>query len=152
MTIDRKNLAVGLIYLGVAAAAGVTASGYGLGTLQRMAPGYFPLLAAAGLGIVGLIITAKALMPAVAVEEWGHWDLRPALAVCGATALFALLLKPAGLAISIVVLIAVANLGNRDRSWKMTALSLAVLVPMSWAIFTLLLNLPLTLLPAGWGI
>lgn len=149
VSIDRKNLAVGMIYLGVAVACAMAANGYQLGTLRRMGPGYFPLLAAAGLGSVGLIIIIKALIPSRLAQDWIDWDLRPALAVCGGVALFSLLLKPAGLAVAITALIGAANLGNRDRSWKIVTLSVVVLVPMNWIIFALLLRLPLTLLPAG---
>lgn len=152
MTVDRKNLAVGLLYLGIASASAIAATGYKLGTLQRMGPGYFPFPVSAGLGLVGIAIIVKAVRAAERAEPAEGWDLRPALAVCIATALFGALLKPAGLLIATVVLIMVSGLGNPNRSWRTMAIASAVLAPLCWLIFIVLLKLPLVLLPSGLGL
>lgn len=148
--VDRRNLAVGAMYLAIAVAAGVAAWGYRLGSLQRMGPGYFPMLIACGLGLVGLIIMARAVTAGGAGKPFDV-DLRPVAWVTLGTVLFGLLLRPGGLLAAIAALILIASLGNSRRNWLTAGLSVAILAPACWLIFVYGLRLPLTFLPSGSG-
>lgn len=152
MRVDRHAHLVGGLFLVIALTCGYLAMGYRLGSLQRMGPGYFPLLVAIALGVVGLGLIAQALMQPRVPMNLRDWNLRPVLAVCGATVVFGLTLKPWGMAAAMILLIGIANLGNPRRSLKMTLMSLAFLIPASWLIFIWMLQLPMTVLPKGWGI
>jgi hypothetical protein len=61
-----KDIVSGLIFIGFGAAFGYAASGYQLGTAFRMGPGYFPLVLAGFLAVLGATIRGLGLVPALA--------------------------------------------------------------------------------------
>ena len=61
-----KDILSGLIFLGFGAAFGYAATGYPLGTAFRMGPGYFPLVLAGVLALLGVAIVVKGVTAAAA--------------------------------------------------------------------------------------
>ena len=61
-----KDILSGLIFLGFGLAFGFAATGYEIGTAFRMGPGYFPLLLAGALALLGVAIIVKGVTAAAA--------------------------------------------------------------------------------------
>ncbi|MCB1426641.1 MAG: tripartite tricarboxylate transporter TctB family protein [Zhengella sp.] len=99
------------------------ASGYKLGTLRSMGPGYFPIMLGGAMVVLALlmIVTARPNdMPPVA----GRDQVRGTLFVAAAFIAFAFTVETAGLLVSVFLVVFLSALGNRNTTIK-TALVLA---------------------------
>ena len=143
---DRKNLASGLFFLVFGAAVAIGATRYPIGTASRMGPGYFPLGVGICLVVVGLVVLVSAFRSGE-VSTLGPWPLRGPAIVLAAVVLFGALLEPMGLLVAISALLTVSAIAHPAYSWRLVALSILVLLPLTWAIFILGLGLQLPLLP-----
>jgi len=124
---NPKDFCAGLIYLGIGLGAVYIAQDYEMGTAVRMGPGYFPNVLGSVLALVGLIALLRSFMrPGEAI---GRLAWREAVLVLGATALFGMLVRGAGLALSVLVLVVISSYASRQfrlRSSVFLALGLAV--------------------------
>lgn len=142
---NPKDFWAGTIYILIGFAAVYLGREYEMGTAVRMGPGYFPKVLGILLAMVGSISMVRSFIKPG--EEIGRLAWREALIVLGATALFGLLLRGAGLVVSLVVLVAVSAYASRRFSWK-TSLLLAIgLAVFSVFVFIKALGVPLPL----WG-
>jgi len=119
----NKYYAAGFtLFIGIAAALG--SLDYGMGTLARMGPGYFPLLLGIVLALIGILI---AITPDSADEihadaqrtsfkTFAQQRLRPWGATAGGVIAFIVLGKYGGLAPATFALIFIAALGDRKNS------------------------------------
>jgi hypothetical protein len=57
-----KDFWAGIMFLSFAAVAVLAVRGYSMGTAGRMGPGYFPMALGMVLGLLGLLIIARAVM------------------------------------------------------------------------------------------
>jgi putative tricarboxylic transport membrane protein len=141
---NPKDFWAGVIYIGIGLVALYVAQDYDMGTAVNMGPGYFPKVLGALLALIGLIALARGLLrPGEAI---GRLAWREALIVLGATALFGLLVRGAGLAISLLVLVLISAYASRQfrlRSSLLLAVGLAV---FSVLVFLKGLGIPLPLL------
>ena len=78
-----KDILAGLIFLGFGAAFGYAATGYPIGTAFRMGPGYFPLLLAGALALLGAAIVVKGFAAAAAEGEIGPVPWRALVLLLG---------------------------------------------------------------------
>ena len=78
-----KDILSGLIFVGFGAAFGYAATGYPIGTAFRMGPGYFPLVLAGALGLLGVAIVVKGVTAAAADTPIGPVPWRGAVLVLG---------------------------------------------------------------------
>ena len=135
----------GAMYVVLGVSAVVIAQGYDIGTAGRMGPGYFPVLAGSLLTLLGLAtIVRGAVLDRTEVEAF---FLRPMVLIIGAVIAFALLLDPAGLIISTLVLVVVARLAGHEFRIREVLISYLLLVAAAWLIFVYWLALPINLLP-----
>jgi len=120
----QKYYSAGFICL-LGAATALASLKYGLGTLARMGPGYFPLMLGAVLVVIGLIIavTPEAAETTHTGEAETHSvktliarHLRPWSAVVGGMIAFVLLGHHGGLIPATFALIFIAALGDRSNS------------------------------------
>ncbi|HMR31599.1 MAG TPA: tripartite tricarboxylate transporter TctB family protein [Geminicoccaceae bacterium] len=105
---NAKDVAAGLIFVAVGLAFGSMALGLDLGTARRMGPGYFPLVLAAIMVVLGAVIVWQgARRPAEAI---GRMPWRGLLLIVATPILFGLTLRGIGLVPAIlgVVLISAA--------------------------------------------
>ncbi len=141
---NPKDFWAGLIYLGIGLGAFHLAQDYEMGTAVRMGPGYFPKVLASLLGLIGLIALVRSfLRPGEAI---GRLAWRPAFLVLGATVLFGLLVRGAGLALSLFVLVLVSAYASRQFRWRPTLLLALGLTVFSVLVFLKGLGIPLPLL------
>lgn len=142
---NPKDFWAGLTYIAIGLAALYIAQDYAMGTAVRMGPGYFPKVLGSLLALIGLIALVRSfLRPGEAV---GRLAWREALLVLGATALFGLLVRGAGLALSLFVLVLVSAYASRQFRLRPTLLLAVGLAVFSVLVFIKGLGIPLPL----WG-
>jgi len=134
----------GILFIFAGALTMWLARDYPLGSARRMGAGYYPMLIATGLCIVGAVLTARGWTNEGRCIEKGA--LRPFLSMIGVVA-FALLLQPAGLVIAVVALMAIAAFAGRGSLLLETLGSTIFLVVFAAIVFIWGLELPITLLP-----
>jgi len=134
-------LAVGLAFVGLA-------RNYELGTAQRMGPGYFPTALGALLAVLGLIVAIKGLAREERGGDIARFHFGPLAVVLGAVALFALLLRPAGLVAALTVLIGVSAYASHEFRLREVVPLAAFLVVLVLAVFIWGLGLVVPVWPA----
>jgi hypothetical protein len=116
-----------------------------MGTPIRMGPGYFPFFLGLILGVLGLVITAKALV--THGERVPKFAWRPLFWILGAVLLFGLVAKIVGLFISIILVIVVATYGGHGFRLKEVVISSLVLASACTVLFVVLLGLSFPIWP-----
>jgi hypothetical protein len=140
-----SDVLCGLIFLGFGAAFGYAASGYPLGTAVRMGPGYFPLLLAGLLGLLGAAIVAKGVTAAAAEGEIGTIPWRGIVLVLAALVFFGATVRGLGLVAGLLGTAFLSALASR-RNGPVAALAIAAaLTLMCVAIFHFGLGLTIPL-------
>ena len=138
----------GLLFLAIGAFAVIYGSRYSLGTAARMGPGYYPLLASAGLVLLGLVLVVRSFL--TTTEKIAAINVRPLVLILAGTLAFGLLIDRAGLIIAGLLLVFAARLADRDFRPLEVAVLAICLVAFTLAIFRYGLGMPLRLWPAGW--
>lgn len=111
-----------MIIIGVAAA--YAASGYHLGTLARMGPGFFPFSVGVLLALVGLVIALSARLdngpPAASGHGYGSGmpDLRGCACIIAGILAFLLLGEYGGLLPATFAIVFISALGDRGNTVK----------------------------------
>jgi hypothetical protein len=108
-----KDFFLGLIFLGIAIWLVVHSYEYDFGTARQMGPGYLPWVLGVALGAFGVVLMGGSFLGAHEPAE--SLGLNPMLLVLGGVALFALLIRPAGLIVSILALVGVSGFAYRQR-------------------------------------
>lgn len=92
-----KDILSGLIFVAFGIAFGYAASGYELGTAFRMGPGYFPLVLAGALVLLGAAVVFKGVTAAASDGPIGVVPWRGAILVLGALVFFGATVRGLGL-------------------------------------------------------
>lgn len=138
---NPKDLWPGVIFVATGLAAVLFGREYSLGTTTKMGPGYFPAVLGVTLALIGLALVVRSFL--LAGGRLGGFALKPLGLVLGATVLFGLLLRGAGMVVALVVLAAVSASASRQFQWA-PAVALAVgLAAFSVLVFTKALGLPI---------
>jgi putative tricarboxylic transport membrane protein len=116
------------------------------GTASAMEAGYFPRLVCALLIAIGAVLAATALMDEGESVERGR--LRPFAFVTLSCLAFALLLRPLGLVLTLLVSILLAALAGSSIRLAPLLLLAAVLIVANVGIFVLALRIQIPLWPA----
>lgn len=144
--IDKSSLVAGGVMILIGILVLVDVSGMRLGTPTRMGPGFYPMLVGIACIILGLMIAileARAhLEPDETVTARGTAVWRSRVFVPLSMLVFALLLRPAGLAPACIGLVCVACLAAPHFSLR-RMIGLAIVTPvLAWVTFVLCLGLP----------
>jgi hypothetical protein len=146
---NPRDFWAGLIYLVIGLSAFYIAQDYEMGTAVRMGPGYFPRVLSILLALIGLAALVRSFIrPGEAVGALAWW---PALLVLGATAIFGLLVRGAGLVLSLFVLVLISAYASRQFRLPSTVLLAAGLAVFSALVFLKGLGIPLPLLGSWFG-
>ena len=137
-----KDFWAGAICLGLGATALWVGQDYKFGSAGRMGPGYFPLVLATLLVVLGAISIVRSFI--VAGEPISAFVWQPMFLILLATALFGFLLPRAGVVIALLALCLVsAAASNQFRfEWKATA-GLLVLIAFCVLVFVKGLGVPM---------
>ena len=117
---------------------------YALGSLQRMGPGMFPFGAGLIMAVLGALVVVPAFLRSDG-EGWGKVPFRSLLFILVSVVAFGLVIPRFGLAPAIVVLVLVSSLADRRSNFRHVVAVAIVMIIMSYLIFIVGLNLPLTL-------
>lgn len=121
MSVINKEVGCGLFFITVGGLFLQQASGLEIGSVRSMGPGYMPGVLSILLIVIGLIVAGKGIW--TAREVLPKLPLRALIFILVPPLLFALMIGPFGLALSIFVLAACAAMADRT-----TRLPQAVLI------------------------
>jgi hypothetical protein len=144
----RRDCYAGALMVLVGGGAAYVGSHYKMGSLTSMGPGYFPTILGIVLAIIGIIIAGSAAYaPASGAAEapaprpdWRGW-----LCITAAALLFIGLAKYVGLVAATFVCVFVAALGDRENSWKESALLAAGVTVFGVGLFSFVLHVQIPL-------
>jgi putative tricarboxylic transport membrane protein len=130
-------------------AAVVLGRDYSMGTATKMGPAYFPTALGMLLTLIGLAIVIHSfLQPG---EPIGRLAVGPLALVLGASALFGLVLRGAGLGPAVVLLVVVSAYASRRFRWR-SAVGLALgLAVFGAVVFVKVLGLPIAIVGSWLG-
>jgi hypothetical protein len=111
-TFDWRELAAGAVAVLVGLAILYESSHYAMGSIAQMGPGLFPAIAGAATCVLGLAYCGSVVLQAAGEREPIRIDWRPLLMISLALAVFGLSLRTLGLALAILLLVAVASLAQ----------------------------------------
>lgn len=114
---------------------------------QGIGPGYLPVVGAILLFVLGAVLCCSALFRLGAAIDLRH-GIRPAVFITASVLLFAALLYPAGLAISVILTTIVASGASREMELSARIYLAIILTCLALLIFGLLLSLPMPLWPS----
>lgn len=137
---DTANLLCGLIFIALGLFFAVQSLGLELGTAFRMGPGYFPLVLASILILLGVIILVQSIK--VTGEPVGMLAWRGMLFILPAPIIFGLLVRGAGFVPALFVAAFIASFAS-ERLKVPAALALATgITVFSVLVFSYGLGLP----------
>lgn len=140
-----KDFYSGALFLIIGGCTLTLASGLAFGMARSMGPGYFPMVLGGLLCCMAVALVAKGFVGRPEpMEPLNAAAARAALAVLGGTVLFGLLVRPAGLAPTLVVTTLVAALGMRNFGLKAAVVLAVVLAAGCSLVFVQLLGLPVS--------
>jgi hypothetical protein len=140
----RKDFWTGVIYIVVGVGAFLMARHYAFGSAARMGPGYFPMVVASLLVLVGGAVVARSFFRAGGLIEGMAW--KPALLVLGSIIAFGFLIGRAGLLVAAgVLLLGCAAASERFRLGWLPMLGLLGLIAFCAVLFVIGMGIPMPL-------
>jgi hypothetical protein len=110
--------------------------------------GYFPLGLSVLVALLGAIVLFKSLtIESENGDRVGAFAWRPLVIIVVAITVFGLILEPAGLVVTIPVLIFISSLAGDEFHWRGVLLNAIILTIGSWAIFIWGLKLTIPVWP-----
>jgi hypothetical protein len=146
---NPKDLWTGIIYIAFGAAAIFIARDYGLGTPRKMGPAFFPGILSIILIVIGIISLTRSFIRSG--TPVGRFTFRGLLLVTGATVLFGLIARGAGLVIALPALVIVSAYASHKFSWRTSIIMAIVLTASCILIFLKGLGIPLPILGSWFG-
>lgn len=117
---------------------------YDFGTLQRMGPGYFPVMLGIILAILGVFIAVPALFrPGTKIVV--HW--KSLLWVTAGIIAFGALLNLLGLVLTSAVMIILTSMPGVDMNWKTRIILAIVVAIITYLIFSFGLGMVIPVWP-----
>jgi len=137
----RQDLIGGVLAIAFGAFILDKALGYPLGSALRMGPGFFPVVLAALIVVLGVALALGALRRRPQPPR-PDIRLRPVVTISLAIVLFGLMIERYGLAPATVALVLISSLaGSRPRPWRALIVA-AVTTAAVYVIFIVILQMP----------
>jgi putative tricarboxylic transport membrane protein len=146
---DKRNFLAGLLLVGFGLGALLIACTYKMGTAFRMGPGYFPMVLASLLIVIGVLVAALALKSGEVKLPKVAW--RPLIMVSAAVALFGLMINSAGLLLATFAMVVVSRLARPGYPRTETVVLGVALSVLCGVLFYYGLRIQMPLLPTWWG-
>lgn len=135
-----KSLIAGLLFITLALVFGVSASSLTLGTAARMGPGYFPMLVAVVLGLLGMLATVEGMFRKDDRPE--GTSIRGIVLVSGSVLSFAVAIESLGLVAAVAITSFLMSLAERNVRLVSALGTAVVMAGFSWVVFVYALSLP----------
>lgn len=141
---DYRDILGGLLMVVFGVFAAVYAQRYELGTMQRMGPGYFPIVLGWLLAILGVFIMIPGfLKQGTRIKvDWG-----PLLWVTLSIVIFGVALNTLGLIITAFLMVVVSSMPGLDMNWTRRLVSAACVSFITYVIFSFLLGMVIPVWP-----
>ncbi|MDP9044062.1 MAG: tripartite tricarboxylate transporter TctB family protein [Pseudomonadota bacterium] len=132
---SQRDFVSGLLFIGVGVACAVGASTYPMGSSAVPGAGFFPLVLAVVLMVLGTAVLFKSLtIETEGGDPIGPIAWRPVVAILGAVVGFGLGLERIGLLMAVPILVLVASLAARPFGWRGAVVSAALLTAACWGL------------------
>jgi len=146
---SAKDFWSGLIYIFFGLGAIVIARDYGMGTALKMGAAYFPTILGGLLILIGAISVIRSFV--IRGAPVGAIALKGLVMVVGATLIFGLTVRGAGLAVAIPILIVISAAASSRFRWKPTLLMAVGLTLFCVLVFLKGLGIPLPVVGPWFG-
>jgi hypothetical protein len=144
-----KDFWAGVIFTASGLAFGILSQEYEIGTATRMGPAYFPTVLAVLLTILGAATTIRAFI--IEGPPLQGLAMKAILLVLGPIVLFGLILRGAGLAAALLLLVVISAYASTRFRWPV-AIPLAVgLTLFALLVFVYGLGLPIPIIGRWFG-
>src|SRR6202012_1899286 len=145
----KRDYYAGALMLVLGVGAAIIGSGYKVGTLARMGPGFMPVMVGVTLAFIGLRIAGSALVSSEPDEgrfmpdnpQWFGW-----LCIIGGPVLFIVLGQYGGMIPPAVACVFVCALGDKTATYKSSLILAAGVTVFGVLLFHYLLSIPFPLL------
>lgn len=153
----EKDFYAGLLYLALAVAFLWFGRNLRFGTAAEMGPGYFPLVLASLLGLLGIVAVVRSALSEGAAVDRVQW--RPLLLITGASLGFGFLITRAGLVVALCYVATMSAAASRESVYDLKSLLvLTGLVVFCVLVFVKGLGVPMPIfgpwfdgvVPASW--
>jgi hypothetical protein len=118
---------------------------YPMGSPVRLGSGVFPMLLSYGLIGIGALIFVKGLL--TDGPRLTGWAWRPVLLITLAAVSFALLIEPAGLVVTMLVVMTLGALAGDGHRLRELSVFMGVMILMAIGIFVWGLGMPIKVFP-----
>ncbi|HEY2990999.1 MAG TPA: tripartite tricarboxylate transporter TctB family protein [Candidatus Binatia bacterium] len=146
---NPKDFWTGLIYIFFGSTAILVAREYGMGTAVRMGPAYFPtILGGLLVGIGAIAVIRSFIVPGTPV---GAFAFKGLILVSVAVLLFGFIVRGAGLAVALPLLVIVSALASERFRWRHTLIMAAGLTVFCVLVFLKGLGIPLPVVGRWFG-
>jgi hypothetical protein len=146
---NPKDFWTGLIYIFFGSSAALLATDYGMGTALKMGAGYFPMVLGALLILIGIVSLVRSFIePGSPI---GRLTFKGLLLVVGSTFVFGLIVRGAGLAIALPVLVIMSAYASVHFRWAPSIALAAGLTLFCVLVFLKGLGVPLPILGSWFG-
>lgn len=139
-----KDVLAGLMFVMIGGAFALGAADYGMGTMRRMGPGYFPVVLGCILCLMGLVLAGKALWKQ-RPQAISRLYLRPLLALSASILTFAALIDEFGLIPACLACVLIAGLASAETRWRETICIAIGMTAFAALVFQQFLGLPFRL-------
>ena len=146
---SAKDFWTGVIYIFFGSSAFLIARDYGMGTALKMGPGYFPTVLGALLAFIGIISLIRSFI--YPGDPIGRFTLKGLLLVVGSTLVFGLIVREAGLAIALPILVIMSACASVHFRWWPSLALAAGLTLFCVLVFLKGLGVPLPILGSWFG-
>ena len=140
-----QDLLCGALFALVGAGALWIGRNYPMGTPARLGSGVFPWLLSWGLIGVGATIFVKGLL--TDGPRLSGWAWRPVLLITLAAVAFALLIEPAGLVVTMLVVMTLGALAGDGHTLRELSVFMALMIALAIGIFIWGLGMPIRVFP-----
>ncbi len=141
---NPKDFWTGIIYVAFGLSAVVIARDYGMGSALKMGPAYFPTVLGGLLILIGIIALTRSFMqPGTPIGEFAY---KGVLLVVVSTLVFGLIVRGAGLAVALPVLVIVSGYASVHFRWGPSLALAAGLTVFCVLVFLKGLGVPLPII------
>jgi hypothetical protein len=146
---STKDFWTGVLYVFFGSSAVLIAREYGMGTALRMGPGYFPTVLGVLLALIGIISLVRSFI--ATGSPIGGLAFKGLLLVVGSTLVFGFIVRGAGLAVALPVLVIMSAYASVRFRWGPSLALAAGLTLFCVLVFLKGLGVPLPILGSWFG-